>query len=75
MLILLVVAIALEIFTFLVLLPHGLVTAIVGATAAGAIGILGTGAALAVRGPGEKSGMSNSIKATPEDKQKGPEPT
>jgi hypothetical protein len=78
MLICVVVGIALEVFAFLILLPHGLVTAIVGATAAGTIGIVGTGAVLAVTGAslGEKSGMSNSMERPPEKKkQKGPEPT
>jgi len=48
MLILLIVAIALEILAFLLLLPHGLVVAIVGAMVAGAIGIIGTGSVLAL---------------------------
>jgi hypothetical protein len=48
MLILLVVAIALEIIAFLIPLPNDLMTSIVGATAAGVIGILGSEAVLVV---------------------------
>jgi hypothetical protein len=68
MLILLAVAIALQIPTFLVLLPHGLVVAIVGATVAGVIGITGAGMAMAITSglPVEKSETNSPIQPTPE---------
>ena len=68
MLILLAVAIALQIPTFLLLFPHGLVAAIVGATVAGVIGITGAGIALAIRTglPGEKSETNAQTEGTPE---------
>lgn len=67
MLILLIVAIAFEILAFLILLPHNLLMAIIGATTAGTIGIVVAGAVLALRGgsPGEKSGKSNAVELSP----------
>jgi hypothetical protein len=63
MLILLAVAIVFEISVFLVLLPHGVMTAIQGAIAGGAIGIAIAGALLVVwdRFAGEKSATVNSV--------------
>jgi len=67
MLILLIVAIVFEILAFLILLPNGLLKAIIGATTAGTIGIVVTGAVLALRGgsPGEKSAKSNAVELSP----------
>jgi hypothetical protein len=67
MLILLVAAIAFEIIAFLILLPHNLLMAIIGATIAGTVGIVVTGTVLAMRGdfrernPGKAMQSSRSL--------------
>lgn len=64
MLILLIVAIAFEILAFLILLPHNLLMAIIGAITAGTIGIVVTGAVLALRG-GSSGEKSNAVELSP----------